>query len=236
MIRLFSAIFISAFYFSSSVHARPLPWDRSSESSWGATPWGVQNSESRKERREEFFRSLEAAESPLPAVPVEWNEEASVSETQNEKLDQLPWKRYESEAGESIAFQHSFYWPVSGGKISSGFGVRGASFHEGIDIRAPMGTVIKAAAAGRVVYSGSMPGYGQTLVIYHGDGYSTVYAHQRSNLRRVGDIVKQGDAVAEVGMSGKTSGPHLHFEVRRRGQPVNPLSYSYARHPTLAER
>ncbi len=122
-----------------------------------------------------------------------------------------------------------FFWPLEG-KISSQFGRRGLlGFHPGIDIPAPNGTPIRAAADGLVVASaGSLEGYsgyGRIIIIEHGDGLRTIYAHNKKNLVRAGECVKIGDIIAEVGSSGDASGPHLHFEIRKNGKPVNPLKY-----------
>jgi murein DD-endopeptidase MepM/ murein hydrolase activator NlpD len=115
------------------------------------------------------------------------------------------------------------------GKISSPFGwrrhpvTRRRDFHTGIDVRAPRGREIKAAKAGRVEYAGWMGGYGRVVVIRHNDGYSTLYAHCNSLSVRNGQSVSQGQTIASVGTSGRTTGPHLHFEIRQGKSPMNPL-------------
>jgi len=115
--------------------------------------------------------------------------------------------------------------PVSG-SISSGFGPRSSSFHEGVDIVAPRGTAVRAAAPGRVVQSGwSVSGYGNCVILEHEDGMTTLYAHHRVNRVRVGQYVQAGQLIGEVGATGRASGPHLHFEVRRDGRPVDPLDF-----------
>lgn len=120
-------------------------------------------------------------------------------------------------------------WPVSG-PINSPYGPRclpngDCSFHPGIDIGASSGTPIKAAAAGTVIYSGWMEGYGNLVVIDHGSGLATAYAHQSSIAAANGATVAQGQVIGYVGCTGYCFGPHLHFEVRVNGEPVNPLSY-----------
>jgi murein DD-endopeptidase MepM/ murein hydrolase activator NlpD len=120
-------------------------------------------------------------------------------------------------------------WPVSG-PINSPYGPRclpngDCSFHPGIDIGASSGTPIKAAAAGTVIYSGWMEGYGNLVVIDHGSGLATAYAHQSSIAAGNGATVAQGQVIGYVGCTGYCFGPHLHFEVRVNGEPVNPLSY-----------
>ncbi|HLE99785.1 MAG TPA: peptidoglycan DD-metalloendopeptidase family protein [Gaiellaceae bacterium] len=117
-----------------------------------------------------------------------------------------------------------FIWPVSG-VVVSGFGMRWGRMHEGIDITAPTGTPIRAAAAGTVIWSGWRGGYGNCVVIDHGNGLATLYAHASALLVGVGVPVSQGTTVALVGSTGNSSGPHLHFEVRVNGIAVDPLQY-----------
>jgi murein DD-endopeptidase MepM/ murein hydrolase activator NlpD len=117
-----------------------------------------------------------------------------------------------------------FIWPVSG-TVTSGFGTRWGRMHEGIDIAAPMGTPIHAAAGGTVIYAGWMGGYGNLVVIDHGRGLSTAYGHQSAIAASVGQGVAQGQVIGYVGSTGHSTGPHLHFEVRVNGSPVDPLGY-----------
>jgi len=117
-----------------------------------------------------------------------------------------------------------FIWPVNG-PVTSGFGMRWGRMHEGIDIGVASGTPIHAAASGRVVYSGWMDGYGNLVAIDHGRGISTAYAHQSSIAVGNGQTVSQGQVIGYVGCTGHCFGPHLHFEVRINGTPVDPLGY-----------
>jgi murein DD-endopeptidase MepM/ murein hydrolase activator NlpD len=117
-----------------------------------------------------------------------------------------------------------FIWPVNG-PVTSGFGMRWGRMHEGIDIGVGYGTPIHAAAAGRVVYAGWMSGYGNLVAIDHGRGISTAYGHQSSIAVSVGEVVAQGQTIGYVGCTGHCFGPHLHFEVRINGSPVDPLGY-----------
>jgi murein DD-endopeptidase MepM/ murein hydrolase activator NlpD len=115
-------------------------------------------------------------------------------------------------------------WPVRG-VLYSRYGVRRGQRHDGIDIAAPEGTGIGAAASGTVVYAGEQSGYGSIVILRHEGGLLTLYAHASKLLVRHGDRVGAGQPIAKVGRSGRTSGPHLHFEVREGTRPRNPLSY-----------
>jgi len=117
-----------------------------------------------------------------------------------------------------------FIWPVNG-PVTSGYGMRWGRLHEGIDIAAPTGTSIWAAAAGTVIYAGWLGGYGNLVVVDHGNGLATAYAHASAILVPVGQSVAQGETVSLVGSTGHSSGPHLHFEVRVNGVAVDPLLY-----------
>ena len=121
-------------------------------------------------------------------------------------------------------------WPARG-DITDGFGyrkdpfTRRTKYHEGLDIGADYGSSIKAAASGRVIFSERTGGTGRTVKIDHGRGIVTVYGHASKLIARVGQIVKKGDVIAKVGSSGRSTGPHLHFEVRLYGTAVDPLQY-----------
>jgi murein DD-endopeptidase MepM/ murein hydrolase activator NlpD len=116
-----------------------------------------------------------------------------------------------------------FIWPVNG-IVTSGFGWRWGRMHEGVDIAAPTGTPIRAAAAGTVIYTGYMGGYGNLTIVDHGNGLATAYAHQ-SAIYVGGGSVSQGTVLGAVGSTGNSTGPHLHFEVRVNGSPVDPMGY-----------
>jgi murein DD-endopeptidase MepM/ murein hydrolase activator NlpD len=116
-----------------------------------------------------------------------------------------------------------FIWPVNG-VVTSGFGWRWGRMHEGIDISAPTGTSVRAVASGTVIYAGWMGGYGQIVVIDHGNGLATAYAHL-SSIWIGGGSVSQGQGIGAVGCTGSCTGSHLHFEVRVNGSAVDPMGY-----------
>ncbi len=118
-----------------------------------------------------------------------------------------------------------FAWPVDHGEISSGFGIRNGTMHDGVDIAAPLGTAVRAAESGTVIYAGRLRGYGNVIILRHDDHYVTVYGHNSSNLVREGDVVARGQVIASIGDSGRTTGANLHFEVRRDNTARNPLAY-----------
>jgi murein DD-endopeptidase MepM/ murein hydrolase activator NlpD len=117
-----------------------------------------------------------------------------------------------------------FIWPVQG-VITSGFGPRWGRMHTGIDIAAPAGTPIHAARAGEVIYADWLGGYGNLVVVDHGDSVVTLYAHQSRIGVVEGQVLNQGDVLGFVGSTGHSTGNHLHFEVRIDTQPRNPRPY-----------
>jgi murein DD-endopeptidase MepM/ murein hydrolase activator NlpD len=117
-----------------------------------------------------------------------------------------------------------FIWPAKG-TLTSQYGPRNESFHDGIDIAAPVGTPVVAAAPGEVLYSGVLRGYGKVIIVRHGKGYASVYAHNSVNHVKQGQVVKQGQKLAEIGETGRATGPNLHFEIRRNNRAQNPLQF-----------
>lgn len=124
--------------------------------------------------------------------------------------------------------------PAPGAPVSSGFGMRRdpilrrPAFHSGMDFRARSGSSVLATGAGKVVKAGWNGGYGRMVEIDHGNGMTTRYAHLRKTRVKPGDEVVAGTVVGEVGSSGRSTGPHLHYEVRKAAKPVNPISYMKA--------
>ena len=137
-------------------------------------------------------------------------------------------------AYEEVLRQHGYtptIWPVDG-TLEGGFGGRrnpfggpGYEFHTGQDIEAPMGTSVIAGARGQVSFVGWQNGYGQLVVIDHGGGLSTRYGHLSHIDVDLGQFVSRGQLIGKVGSTGRSTGPHLHYEVRINDQPVNPLQY-----------
>lgn len=122
------------------------------------------------------------------------------------------------------------YPPSVQGRISSGFGSRKDPFtgqvrqHKGVDIAVPENTPVRPASGGKVVYSGFSKGYGNCVILDHGGGLTSLYAHNAKNLVKVGDTIEAGTALALSGSTGRATGPHIHFEVRKDGLPVDPAS------------
>ena len=121
--------------------------------------------------------------------------------------------------------------PAAGKHITSGFGYRtdpiagSPAFHAGLDFRGPTGAPVYAAARGKVAFVGRRPGYGNCVEIDHGNGLRTRYAHMSAFRTRVGQSVMAGQPIGAVGSTGRSTGPHLHFEVRLHGEPVNPRPF-----------
>ena len=159
----------------------------------------------KRENDEEDLETMQAASAAIQAQI-----QANGSSTSDGPVDGSP-----SASG--------FIWPVSG-PITSPFGWRWGRMHEGIDIGAPTGTAIHAAKAGTIIFAGVQSGYGNIVIIDHGGGVATAYGHM-SAIWVGGGSVSQGQGIGAVGCTGHCTGPHLHFEVRINGAPVNPLNY-----------
>lgn len=151
-------------------------------------------------------------------------------EEDSRQLEVLIQRVQSSGGGPTVAIARSlagFIWPARG-VFTSGFGVRRhpifriRRMHTGQDIAAPYGTSVQAAAEGQVIYTGWFGGYGKIVVIDHGQGISTLYAHLSSILARDGVRVRRGQVIGRVGSTGYSTGPHVHFEIRVNGRPIDP--------------
>jgi murein DD-endopeptidase MepM/ murein hydrolase activator NlpD len=111
------------------------------------------------------------------------------------------------------------------GVITSSYGWRSSGYHHGLDIAAEAGTAIKACASGEVVFTGYKSVYGRTVIIQHRDGKQSLYAHTQKVYVKTGEEVVKGQTIATVGTTGRTTGPHLHLEIKQNGKTLNPAQY-----------
>jgi murein DD-endopeptidase MepM/ murein hydrolase activator NlpD len=160
-------------------------------------------SPSEKKKLEE---SLDTGEPPAPLPP------ASEPSKEPRDSEKPPWWGKELD----------IMWPIQG-KITSPFGPRGKRFHGGIDIRSPSYQEVKAAMDGEVILARhTQTGYGKVVFLRHDQGFLTIYGHLNVIMAKEGDAVRQGQSVGGVGSTGRSTGPHLHFELRHNGRPLNP--------------
>lgn len=138
----------------------------------------------------------------------------------------------EAQRNRTLSRGGKMLWPTPGySRITSDYGMRvhpilkTKRMHTGIDIAAPMGAKVVAALDGGVIYVGWNGAYGRTVIVDHGSGISTMYPHLSKSLVKVGQEVRAGQKIAEVGSTGWSTGPHIHFEVRKNGDPINPWPY-----------
>ncbi len=159
--------------------------------------------------------------------------ERKISELMRRKEEEARRRRQDGQVDTKPQLTHrgKFIWPIPQRKISSNYGPRihpkfkTKSAHTGIDVPSPKGTPVRAGADGDVLYAGWLRGYGQIVILDHGGGFSTVYAHMSEILVEEGQRVKGGDPVGKVGATGVATGNHLHFEVRLNGNAQDPLKY-----------
>jgi hypothetical protein len=168
------------------------------------------------------------ADEPASGTLEELDRLASVVGEESQSLRSL--ERYLERAGRVLGALPS-RWPVRG-PVNSEFGRRNSPWsedrleaHSGMDIGAPRGTPVLAPAAGTVVFAGNQPEYGITLIIDHGNDIKTLYGHLTRVDVTAEQKVERGQVVAQTGNTGRSSGPHLHYEIQVKGQPVNPRSY-----------
>ncbi|MHB8170264.1 MAG: murein hydrolase activator EnvC family protein [Thermincolia bacterium] len=187
--------------------------------------------EEKQEENKIKAEKFEDMESDLKKDIQSYEEEIEKLE-QEESRKAAELIRMQQQHGGAAKGDGVYAWPVAGySRVSSGFGnrmhpiLKRTKFHAGIDIPAPTGTSIRAAQDGTVIYSGTMNGYGNVIILDHGAGVSTLYAHNSENLVGVGDEVKKGGTIGKVGSTGRSTGPHVHYEIRTKGDPVNPMQY-----------
>jgi murein DD-endopeptidase MepM/ murein hydrolase activator NlpD len=158
--------------------------------------------------KKKLEQSLDTGEQPLPPPPL--TPEGSRERQESEKP---PWWGKELD----------IMWPIQG-KITSPFGPRGKRFHGGIDIRSPSYQEVKAAMDGEVILArNTQTGYGKVVFLRHDQGFTTIYGHLNVIMAKEGEAVRQGQSIGGVGSTGKSTGPHLHFELRHNSRPLNPL-------------
>ncbi len=168
-----------------------------------------------------------AADADRPPVKEEMDRLLGIVKEEGESIRSL--ERFLGRASRVLASLPS-RWPVRG-PVNSDFGQRrspwapNSEFHSGIDIGAPIGTPVRAPAPGVVVFAGQHPEYGITVIIEHGNDTKSLYGHLSRLNVTVDQSVQRGDTVALTGNTGRSSGPHLHYEIQVKGQPVNPHSY-----------
>lgn len=171
-----------------------------------------------------------------PFVPVE-GDGFAVTEEEHDRIGALMKDLSRAAALNVAVEQMPFARPARAARFTSGFGHRNdpktgrRAMHHGIDLAGPRGTAIYATGAGVVIYSGRKGGYGNVIEIRHAFGYETVYAHLSKRRVKVGDRVERGDRIGDMGNTGRSTGTHLHYEIRANGRPVNPAKYiEAARH------
>jgi len=192
--------------------------------------------EKQEENKKETERLLSQAEAKSQEIEVIYNEKKGLlQKTQQDKESLLAMDKQlaakENEIKDVLkGMTHGtsptgkLLWPTNG-KLSSGFGSRGGRFHSGTDIYCARGTPIIAADSGQVIQTGYHRGYGNFILVYHGGGFATFYAHLDGFAISGGQPVSRGQTIGYVGTTGWTTGPHLHFEVRINGIAKNPMSY-----------
>ncbi|MDI6731861.1 MAG: peptidoglycan DD-metalloendopeptidase family protein [Candidatus Margulisbacteria bacterium] len=177
----------------------------------------------KEEEKKSLYKSLEQRK-------AEYEAQIAELEKSSLELEKMIMQSVAARKGQGVNGSGSFAWPLQG-RLTSMYGYRrhpfwgGRSMHTGIDIANKHGTPIKAADGGEVIFAGWWDGYGKAVVIDHGKGFSTVYGHLSKIYASVGLAVDKGQTIGLVGSTGYSTGPHLHFEIRKNGKPVNPMGF-----------
>ena len=176
---------------------------------------------------EEVKEEAKVAITKIYTKNLDIEESIELASTASKIISQIEEEKKKEEA--TISGIYLAVNPISG-HITSRYGARESirdHTHQGLDIAAKTGTPIKAVADGEIIHSGSMGGYGNLIIIDHGNGITTYYGHCNKLYKKVGTKISAGDVIAEVGSTGNSTGPHLHFEIRQNGKYVNPQKYLY---------
>lgn len=180
-----------------------------------------------EELRTKLGEDINVSVSTVYTKKLDVEQEVEIASISNEIYDEIKEEKRKEEA--TINGIYLSVNPISG-HITSRYGARESirdHTHQGLDIAAKIGTNIKAVADGKVIHSGEMGGYGNLIIIDHGNGITTYYGHCSKLIVKVGEKVNAGDIIAEVGNTGNSTGPHLHFEIRQNGKYVDPSKYLY---------
>ena len=180
-----------------------------------------------EELKKQLDENTDISISTIYTKNLQIKDEVEIASISNDIFNEIKKEKKKEEA--TINGVYLSVNPISG-HITSRYGARESirdHTHQGLDIAAPTGTKIKAAASGTISYSGEKGGYGNLIIINHGNGITTYYGHCSKLIAKVGEKVNAGDIIAEVGSTGNSTGPHLHLEIRRNGAYIDPTNYLY---------
>ncbi len=186
------------------------------------------------------FNQMPSMGGPLNSIPVEFQVEDALLSKMSSMLEKIQRKAQELNVLESIMLSHHINQesrlegkPISSGWLSSYYGIRKDPFnglpamHKGLDFAGKEGEPVLSTGAGIITWSGSRYGYGELVEIDHGDGLVTRYGHNKKVNVKIGDVVTKGQSIAVMGSTGRSTGPHVHYEVILKGKPQDPLPYVY---------
>ena len=186
------------------------------------------------------FNQMPSMGGPLNSIPVEFQVEDALLSKMSSMLEKIQSKAQELSVLESIMLSHHIEQesrlegkPISSGWLSSYYGIRKDPFnglpamHKGLDFAGKEGEPVLSTGAGIITWSGNRYGYGELVEIDHGDGLVTRYGHNKKVNVKIGDVVTKGQSIAVMGSTGRSTGPHVHYEVLLKGKPQDPLPYVY---------